>query len=83
MSIFLKLIIIIGILVFGFTYCVVIGYFLHCFNEVFRMLLKNDEQWKCRILRMKTERKKFQKKSEKDIGTERINGKSYISSKDS
>ena len=80
-----KIILILGFLVFSFTYCVLVGYFLHCFNEMFYLFVDSEEE---RIARMflKKNMKKNSKKTAavKKQNTQRIttvrskDGKSYI-----
>lgn len=81
-----KVILILGFLVFSFTYCVLVGYFLHCFNEMFYLLVDSEEE---RMVKMffKKNMKKNSKKSTaaRKQNTQKIttvrskDGKSYIS----
>lgn len=81
-----KVILILGFLVFSFTYCVLMGYFLHCFNEMFYLLVDSEEERMAKML-FKKNMKKNSKKTTTVTSKQNIrrvstardkDGKSYI-----
>ena len=80
-----KVILILGFLVFSFTYCVLVGYFLHCFNEMFYLLVDSEEERMAKMFFKKNMKKNSKKTAAvKKQNTQRIttvrskDGKSYI-----
>ena len=80
-----KIILILGFLVFSFTYCVLVGYFLHCFNEMFYLLVDSEEERIARLFLKKNMKKNSKKTTAvKKQNTQKIttvrgkDGKSYI-----
>lgn len=81
-----KVILVLGFLVFSFTYCVLVGYFLHCFNEMFYLLVDSEEERMAKMFFKKNMKKNSKKATAvtSKRNTQRIStvrdkdGKSYI-----
>jgi len=82
-----KIILVLGFLVFSFIYCVLVGYFLHCFNEMFYLLVDSEEERMAKMFFKKNMKKNSKKTTAitSKRNTQRIStvrdkdGKSYIS----
>ena len=81
-----KLIAFVGFLVFSFTYCALFGYFLHCFNEVFYLLIDSEEERMAKLFFKRNAKKNSKnstaisdRKNARKMSTVRDkDGKSYI-----
>ena len=88
MSVVLGCVITIGVVVLGITYCMLLGFFIRCFEEMFYSILDINEEWYGKIMRSRRNTKKSQKtpkKTTKDRLEEPVtvrdkDGKSYFHS---
>ena len=75
-------VVIIGFIIIGVTYCIMLSFFLQCFNDMFESLVDINEEWKNKIYKAQLKKKNKKRidgaQNTKNLSVRKEDGKSYF-----